>query len=147
MNASSTIHTISRPGWSLRRLLASFAAACFIGAFLTDLTYAKSMNFIWANFSAWLLAFGMIMSGLAIAAVVLAAVVRKRSTPVIEIVGGALVTALSLFNNFVHSRDGYTSVVPLGLTLSAIVVAIIVVTGLLIGGAAPWLRTRTESDQ
>ena len=36
---------------------------------------------------------------------------------------------LSLINAFVHSRDGYTAVVPSGLTLSAIVAVIVVVLG------------------
>jgi uncharacterized membrane protein len=35
---------------------------------------------------------------------------------------------LSLLNAFVHSRDGYTAVVPTGLTLSALVVAILLFT-------------------
>jgi uncharacterized membrane protein len=39
--------------------------------------------------------------------------------------GYAAAVLLSLLNVFVHSRDGYTAVVPTGLTLSAIVVAIL----------------------
>jgi uncharacterized membrane protein len=35
---------------------------------------------------------------------------------------------LSLFNAFVHSRDGYTAVVPTGLMLSALVVAVLILT-------------------
>jgi uncharacterized membrane protein len=34
---------------------------------------------------------------------------------------------LALLNVFVHSRDGYTAVVPTGLTLSACVVAILLI--------------------
>jgi uncharacterized membrane protein len=44
---------------------------------------------------------------------------------------------LSLLNVFVHSRDGYTAVVPTGLTLSAIVVAIL----LLFATSATWSLT------
>jgi uncharacterized membrane protein len=36
---------------------------------------------------------------------------------------------LSLINVFVHSRDGYTAVVPTGLTLSALVVVVLIITG------------------
>ena len=46
-------------------------------------------------------------------------------------IGNGLVMILSLLNVFVHSRDAYTSVMPSGLILSAIVV-------LLLGGTA-WL--------
>jgi uncharacterized membrane protein len=44
--------------------------------------------------------------------------------------GYAIALVLSIFNAFVHSRDGYTSVVPTGLTLSAIVAIILVVVWL-----------------
>ena len=43
--------------------------------------------------------------------------------------GNLLVMALSLVNVFVHSRDGYTAVVPTGLILSGIVVLILMFTG------------------
>jgi uncharacterized membrane protein len=36
---------------------------------------------------------------------------------------------LSLLNAFVHSRDGYTAVVPQGLCLSAIVTVLLLVIG------------------
>jgi uncharacterized membrane protein len=43
--------------------------------------------------------------------------------------GNILALALSLINAFVHSRDGWTSVVPTGLILSASVVVILLFTG------------------
>jgi uncharacterized membrane protein len=43
--------------------------------------------------------------------------------------GNALALVLSILNAFVHSRDAYTSVVPLGLFLSGLVVVILAVTG------------------
>ena len=46
-----------------------------------------------------------------------------------RILGGAVVITLSLINVFIHSRDGYTAVVPTGLILSAIVVAVLLFTG------------------
>jgi uncharacterized membrane protein len=44
-------------------------------------------------------------------------------------VGYALAVLLSLLNAFVHSRDGYTAVVPTGLALSGLVVVILLITG------------------
>ena len=38
---------------------------------------------------------------------------------------------LAVVNNFVHARDGWTSVVPTGLTLSAVMVLIMIVSGFL----------------
>jgi uncharacterized membrane protein len=48
-----------------------------------------------------------------------------------HLTGNAIVLLLALINNFVHSRDGWTGVVPTGLTLSAITVVLILVTGFL----------------
>jgi uncharacterized membrane protein len=48
-----------------------------------------------------------------------------------RMVGYALAILLALANAFVHSRDGYTAVVPTGLTLSALVVAVLVLTALI----------------
>ena len=44
-------------------------------------------------------------------------------------VGNVIALVLSIFNAFIHSRDAYTSVVPTGLILSALVVAILAITG------------------
>jgi uncharacterized membrane protein len=43
-------------------------------------------------------------------------------------IGSLLVLILGLFNNFVHSRDAWTSVVPLGLELSAATVVVMLIT-------------------
>jgi len=53
---------------------------------------------------------------------------RTRTLAWPHAVGYAVAVMLSLTNAFVHSRDGYTAVVPTGLTLSALVVVILLVT-------------------
>jgi len=56
---------------------------------------------------------------------------RQIDTPAWpRVVGYALAVLLSLMNAFVHSRDGYTAVVPTGLMLSALVVVVLVLTAL-----------------
>ena len=40
-----------------------------------------------------------------------------------------IVLVLAFFNNLVHAADGWTSVVPWGLTLSALTVLVMLVTG------------------
>jgi uncharacterized membrane protein len=47
----------------------------------------------------------------------------------IHVVGNATALVLSIFNCMIHTRDAYTSVVPAGLVLSALVVLILLVTG------------------
>jgi uncharacterized membrane protein len=44
---------------------------------------------------------------------------------------------LSIFNVFIHSRDGYTAVVPTGLTLSGVVLVV-----LLFAISPNWILTR-----
>ena len=46
-----------------------------------------------------------------------------------HVIGNAVVMVLATVNMFVHSGDGWTSVVPWGLVLSAVVVLIFLFTG------------------
>jgi uncharacterized membrane protein len=124
------------------RLLVSFPIACFCGALATDCVYAGTSNFMWADFSDWLLAAGMTMGVLAaiVGTVNLIANRRTRARPSAAlIIGSLLVLVVGLFDNLVHSRDAWTSVVPLGLALSALVVVLIVAT--------IWLSARAAARQ
>ena len=116
----------------LFRILVSFPIACFSSALLTDLAYAKTADMTWADFSAWLLAFGMAVGVLAAIAGLVDLVKLRRvpkSRPVWPVaLGSIIVLALALINNFVHSRDAWTSVVPEGLALSALTVVVMLGT-------------------
>ena len=107
-----------------------FSAAYFVGALVTDLVYWRMPDVMWERFSIWLIAAGLIMAGLAaIAYVIDLAGGRQIDRPVWpRVVGYALAALLSLINAFVHSRDGYTAVVPTGLMLSGLVVAVLILT-------------------
>jgi uncharacterized membrane protein len=54
---------------------------------------------------------------------------RNLRSAWIHALGYGLVIALSLINVFVHSRDGYTAVVPTGIILSGIVVLFMAMMG------------------
>src|SRR5258708_39534764 len=45
-------------------MLASFSAAYFAGALVTDLVYWQMPDVLWERFSIWLIAAGLIMAGL-----------------------------------------------------------------------------------
>ena len=90
-------------GHPIHPMLVPIPIACFVLTLVTDLAYWKTANMQWANMSAWLLAVGLFASVLAALA--------------------------GVIDFFIHSRDAYTSVVPTGLLLSALVVAILLVTG------------------
>jgi uncharacterized membrane protein len=114
-------------------MLMPVAAVCFIGALLTDITYAASAEMMWANFSAWFLAVGMIFGVAAFIAGLVAflgnRVVRAQPGVWPYLIGNLAVLVLAFFNNLIHTRDAWTSVMPIGLILSIITVLMIAVTG------------------
>ena len=117
-------------GRPIHRILVSFSTAYFAGALVTDIVYWQMPDVMWERFSIWLITAGLIMAGLAIVAYVVDLASRRRldrpAWP--RATGYAIAVLLALTNAFVHSRDGYTAVVPTGLTLSALVVIVLVLT-------------------
>jgi uncharacterized membrane protein len=112
------------------KMLVSFSAAYFAGALITDLVYWQMPDELWERFSIWLITAGLVMAGLSTIAYVIDLAGRRRiDRPVWpRVVGYALAVLLSLINAFVHSRDGYTAVVPTGLMLSGSVVVVLLLT-------------------
>jgi uncharacterized membrane protein len=119
-------------GHPIHPMLVPFPIVCFVGAFVTDLVYWRSMSFIWATFSVWLLTAGLIVAAFAaiVGLVDFAANrrIREFRRAWYHLFGNALAIVLSVINVFVHSRDGYTAVVPTGLILSGLVVLILMAT-------------------
>ena len=119
-------------GRPIHRILVSFSVAYFAGALATDLVYWRMPDVMWERFSIWLITAGLIMAGLATVAYVIDLAARRRidrpAWP--RAIGYAITVLLALTNAFVHSRDGYSAVVPNGLTLSTLVVIVLVLTAL-----------------
>lgn len=117
---------LSRP--PLRAIPLHFAAACFVGVLLTDLTYWMTAEMTWANFSAWLLTAGLLLGGLAgVAGIVDIArgrLVLRTGVGWLYVLCSVAIFVLAFLNALFHSRDAWTSVVPTGLTLSVIVVVL-----------------------
>jgi uncharacterized membrane protein len=82
---------------------------------------------MWERFSIWLIIAGLVMAGLAVLAYVINALAgrRRRGSAWPRLAGYALAVCLAVINAFVHSRDGYTAVVPSGVMLSASVVIVL----------------------
>jgi uncharacterized membrane protein len=115
-------------------VLASFAAAYFTGALVTDVVYWQMPDVMWERFSIWLIMAGLVMAGLAVLAYIVNALAGRRRQsrsgwP--RLLGFALAVFVAVINAFVHSRDGYTAVVPTGLMLSASVVIVLLLTEVL----------------
>ena len=125
-------------GHPLHPMLVPVPITCFVGTLISDIAYWRTANMQWANFSAWLLTAGLMVSVL----VALTGIVdflgdrrvrALRQSWLHGLVNGSALL-LSIWNAFVHSRDGYTSVVPTGLILSSIVVVLLAV-GAWLGGS------------
>jgi len=117
-------------GRPIHKILVSFSAAYYAGALVTDLAYWQMPDVLWERFSIWLITAGLIMAGVATIAYVIDLAGRRQidrpTWP--RVVGYGLAVLLSLINAFVHSRDGYTAVVPTGLMLSGLVIVVLLLT-------------------
>lgn len=125
--------TASIAGHPIHPMLVPFPIACFVGALLTDLAYLRTADMMWANFSAWLVTVGVIMGVLAAIAGLIDFLgdrrVRAQAPAWPHVIGNAVALVLAVINMMVHTHDAWTSVVPWGLTLSALVVLILLFTG------------------
>ena len=115
------ISIVRHPVYSI---LLPVPVVCFTGVLLTDIAYLESGgNLIWLAFSSWLLLAGLIFG--AMAALVLpidfmhSPGVRRGAgwAHVLLFYAALLIELLSIF---IHSRDGWTAVAGLGLTLSIV---------------------------
>jgi uncharacterized membrane protein len=111
---------------------ASFSAAYFSAALVTDLIYWQVPNVMWERFSIWLIVAGLISAGIAVIGYLIDVAgsrnIERPAWP--RVVGYAVAVLLSLMNAFVHSRDGYTAVAPTGLMFSGSVVVVLLLTAL-----------------
>ncbi len=142
MNSETTYMLPEAPAHPGLLILTAFPVACFSCALGTDALYALTSEMMWSDFSDWLLAIGMAFGVVAAIGGVIDAILLRRARTGRRIVplaiGSIVVLALALLNNFVHSRDAWTSVVPTGIALSAITVLAIIITAVL--GARPSRR-------
>jgi uncharacterized membrane protein len=119
-----------RPRNLLHPRLIGPGAALLIAALATDLLYWWTLLPEWESFSIWLLTGGLILAALASLALLLDVLFRQaRRINWWRFLAIAAAVLLAILNAFVHSRDGYTAVVPQGLLLSAIVTILLLAIG------------------
>jgi uncharacterized membrane protein len=138
MQQMSVVETSFRPDVSLKPMAAAgvrtlhpmlvpFPVAYFAAALVTDLAYWRTTEVMWERFSVWLIAGGLVMAAPVALTAVIDLVFARQKPAWFRALGYAAAMVLALLNVFVHSRDGYTAVVPTGLTLSACVVLILLI--------------------
>ncbi|KIP98804.1 MULTISPECIES: DUF2231 domain-containing protein [Pseudomonas] len=138
-----TTHPVYRRTPSpLHAILLAGAVPLFLGALLSDVAYYKTFQIQWSNFAAWLIAGGLLFSGLALlfALANLIRADRKAGRPVMYFLLLLITWVLGLVNAFEHAKDAW-AIMPASLVLSVIVTLLISITawiglsGLRSGGA------------
>ena len=105
-------------------LLFPVPIVCFLAAPITDLAYSASAFLMWLHFSEWLIAVGLAFGALAALALLIeffaSRVIRSEALGWAHLVLFYTALIVELFNAFIHTIDGWTAVVPTGMTLSII---------------------------
>lgn len=125
--------TASIAGHPIHPLLVPLPIGFLVGALITDITYVMSTWWMWAYASSWLL-------GAGIATALLAALagftdffgdrrIRALRRAWYHMIGNLTAVVLAIVNFIVHTRDGAAAVIPLGVTLSAITVLLLLFNG------------------
>jgi uncharacterized membrane protein len=134
MTTTYSTTTSGRAGFALSSLFVPFPFVCFTLTLFTDILYWQTSFLMWQNFSSWLLFAGLVGGALGLIAGLFD--MARRSTRMVgpgwaAAIAYIIVLALALLNSLIHAGDGWPAVVPNGLIVSALTVALILVTILL----------------
>lgn len=122
------LHTSGKSvfGVTLYALLEPLPLGFFFAAWLFDIIYLQTAVIMWTKSASWLIAIGLVLA------------ILPRLISLIYLFRGArpnekthfwlslLAIVLAVVNAFIHSRDAYAAV-PLGVTLSTLVVALLLI--------------------
>ena len=118
-------------------MLVPFPIAFLVGALVTDCAYWGTGAPFWARVSHWLIGAGFVMGALATIAGLIDFLSRERiralSAAWVHFMGNAIAILLTLWNLIQRTGGDPAAILPLGIILSAIVVAVFLVTGWLGG--------------
>lgn len=113
---------LARPLHPLQAVLLAALLPLFLGALISDVTYTRSFQVQWANFSSWLIAGGLFVGGFTVlwAAVDLirgGAARRKRHA--LHLVILIAMWAFGFISALVHAKDAWATM-PEGLYLTVV---------------------------
>jgi uncharacterized membrane protein len=126
--------TLSIAGHPLHPMAVPLPIASFIGALASDIAYANTGNLFWVEASQWLLGVGILTALLAAVGGFIDfmgdARIRALGAAKRHMIGNLVLVVLEAINLFVRvGDDSADAVVPLGLALSAIGVALLLFNG------------------
>ncbi|ONG51076.1 hypothetical protein BKE38_16700 [Pseudoroseomonas deserti] len=105
----------------LHAILLGFPSSLFAGALLSDLAYQATFQVQWANFSAWLIAGGLLVGAFVLLWALVGFVrspAMRRGRAALYLAAIAAMWALGFINALVHAKDAFATM-PEGLYLSA----------------------------
>ncbi|RWR02363.1 hypothetical protein ED28_08255 [[Pantoea] beijingensis] len=126
---------------ALYELLNPIYLGFFVAAWIFDIIYLNSTEVYWTQASSWLIALGLFIAIIPrlinLVQVWVGVSYPQGSAIKMHFWLNLIAIVLSIFNAFIHSRDVW-AVVPAGVTLSTIVVALLLIANLQLA-----LRDRT----
>ena len=133
MNGSNPRSTASFMGHPLHPAIVSYPIAFFTGAFLTDIAFLVLKDPIWADFSFWLLAAGLVTA----AAAALAGLtdflgsreIRALSDAWMHMIGNVNAVVIELVNLLLRLHDHAGPIASPGIYLSGVAFLILGFTG------------------
>lgn len=108
--------------------LRAIPMAAFTLALLSDIAFIQTSNLLWLHFSEWLLLAGIVGVGFDLLLCLIELPVRRVRPAWLAVLLGVVVFILAFINNLVHTADGWTAVMPMGVALSAATVIAMLLT-------------------
>ncbi len=109
-------------------LLDPIPFGCFVAALVFDITYARTAVVLWGKAAGWLIVIGLLAAVIPrlinLAKVWITGHARSMPGDRIDFWLNLFAIVAAIINAFVHSRDAY-AVVPMGMWLSALTVALL----------------------
>ncbi|MGY0556427.1 MULTISPECIES: DUF2231 domain-containing protein [unclassified Lysobacter] len=98
------------------------AVPLFLGALLSDITYARSYQIQWSNFASWLLAGALVFAGFALlwAVIDLLRGDRRGGRPLVYVLLLLATWVVGFIDSLIHAKDAF-AIMPTSLILSVIV--------------------------
>ena len=124
-----TLPAAISPAELVQRYFTSFPVACFSLTVLTDIAYWQTSNLLWLHFSEWLLFAGLVFGTLAGVVAVICRIAGIAGSTWLAILGWILVLALAILNSLIHTADGWTAVIPWGITTSIVTLIVMIAVG------------------